>query len=191
VPVGLTIFHRGGCRTHTDAEMRLVFKQVTAWQAQLRQRLGVNFVYLSDEWYLRLGEPVLEVDAYDGLDLTENGVGLVRRFLEVGEWKLKQAISILQSPILVTGMLFAPVLRSVTAADVIPITNHFFGETVTVAGLLTGQDVVAQLRERELGDAVVLPAAMFGGPEGQSLDGMWPQEIDEALGREVLVVDDF
>lgn len=197
VPVGLTRFHHGddtrrsGCRVHTEAEMRLVFKQVTAWQARLRKRLGINLVYLSDEWYLRLGEPVPEADAYDGLDLTENGVGLVRRFLEIGDRRLEQAISDLRSPTLVTGALFAPVLRSVTAADVVPITNHFFGETVTVAGLLTGRDVVAQLRGRELGDVAVLPAAMFGGPEGQSLDGMWPQEIEEALEREVLAADGF
>jgi putative radical SAM enzyme (TIGR03279 family) len=187
VPVGLTRFHRGDCRVHTDAEMRLVFEQATGWQVRLRERLGVGFVYLSDEWYLRLGETVPESGAYDGLDLTENGVGLVRRFLEIGGWRLRQAISNLQSPILVTGVLFAPVLRAVTNADVVPITNHFFGETVTVAGLLTGQDIVAQLRERELGDVVVLPAAMFGGPEGRTLDGMQAQEIGEALGREVVV----
>jgi putative radical SAM enzyme (TIGR03279 family) len=196
VPVGLTRFHRGDCRTHTDAEMRLVFKQVAAWQSRLRQRLGVNFAYLSDEWYLRLGEPVPEADAYDRLDLTENGIGLVRRFL--GDWRLATrdwlaSISNLhgcthpQSLTLVTGVLFAPILRAVTDADVVSITNCFFGETVTVAGLLTGQDVVAQLQGRELGDVVVLPAAMFGGPEGQSLDGMWPQEIGEALEREVVL----
>jgi putative radical SAM enzyme (TIGR03279 family) len=187
VPVGLTKFHRGGCRVHTDAEMRLVFEQVTAWQARLRERLGVNFAYLSDEWYLRLGEPVPRVEACDGLNLTENGVGLVRQFLEIGDWRLKQAISNLQSPILVTGVLFAPVLRSVVEVTVVPVVNNFFGETVTVAGLLTGQDVIAQLRGREPGDAVVLPAAMFGGPEGLTLDEMRPQEIGEALGREVVV----
>ena len=175
VPVGLTRFHRGKCRVHTDAEMRLVFEQVLAWQARLRKRLGVNFVHLSDEWYLRLGEPVPEVGAYDGLDLTENGVGLVRRFLDV-----HHTFDVAHT--LVTSTLFAPVLRAVTNADVVSITNRFFGETVTVAGLLTGQDVIAQLQGRELGDVVVLPAAMFGGPEGQSLDGMWPQEIGEALG---------
>jgi putative radical SAM enzyme (TIGR03279 family) len=183
VPVGLTRFHRGDCRVHTDAEMRLVFKQVTAWQAQLRQRLGVNFVHLSDEWYLRLGEGVPEVDAYDGLDLTENGVGLVRRFLE--GWRLEVGAG--QSPTLVTGTLFAPVLRSVTGAGVISIRNDFFGETVTVAGLLTGQDVIDQLREQELSQVVVLPAAMFGGPDGQTLDGMLPQQIGEALGRTVVI----
>jgi putative radical SAM enzyme (TIGR03279 family) len=188
VPVGLTRFHRGKCRVHTDAEMRLAFEQVTAWQARLRERLSVNFAYLSDEWYLRLGESVPEASAYDGLDLTENGVGLVRRFLGTCHAKQPKVAHVTDhtSHTLVTGALFAPVLRSVTGADVIPITNHFFGETVTVAGLLTGKDVIAQLRGRELGDVVVLPAAMFGGPEGQTLDGMWPQEIGDALGREVM-----
>ena len=73
--------------------------------------------------------------------------------------------------------------------EVVSIINRFFGETVTVAGLLTGRDVVEQLATRRLGDWVILPPAMFGGPEGQSLDGIWPQEIGEALGREVIVAD--
>jgi putative radical SAM enzyme (TIGR03279 family) len=183
VPVGLTRFHRSGCRVHTEAEMRLVFKQVVAWQARLRERLGVSFAYLSDEWYLRLGESVPEVDVYDGLDLTENGVGLVRRFLDAHH-------AYPASSTLVTGTLFAPVLRAVTKATVIPVVNDFFGQTVTVAGLLTGQDVIAQLQGRDLGDVVVLPGAMFGGPEGQSLDGMGPQGIEEALGRRVVTIEE-
>jgi putative radical SAM enzyme (TIGR03279 family) len=197
VPVGLTKYHRGGCRVHTDAEARVVFEQVSGWQERLRERLGVSFVYLSDEWYLRLGEEVPPMEAYDGLDLTENGVGLVRRFVDRWEGlhiEIPKPKS--QSPrtTLVTGTLFAPVLRRVAGrhahVEVVPVANRFFGETVTVAGLLTGQDVVAQLQERELGDAVLLPPAMFGGPEGQSLDGMWPQEVGEALEREVVMVDD-
>ncbi len=183
VPVGLTRYHRGGCRVHTDAEMRVVFEQVAGWQARLRERLGVNFAYLSDEWYLRLGEKVPSVDSYDGLDLMENGVGLVRWFLETAERRS-------ESRTLVTGTLFAPVLRLVVAdlpVEVVSVVNCFFGETVTVAGLLTGRDVVAQLQGRDLGDVVVLPQAMFGGPEGQSLDEMWPQEIGDALGRRVVV----
>ncbi len=202
VPVGLTRYHRGGCRIHTDAEMRVVFEQVVGWQARLWGRLGVNFAYLSDEWYLRLGQPVPAADRYDGLDLTENGVGLVRQFLgsrlqvsgsQVGGLNLKPVTLKPETLTVVTGTLFAPVLRHVTTksanVEVVPVVNRFFGETVTVAGLLTGQDVVAQLRERALGDVVALPPAMFGGPEGQSLDGMWPREVGEALGREVVVGD--
>ncbi len=202
VPVGLTRYHRGSCRVHTDAEMRIIFEQVSGWQRRLRERLGVSFVYLSDEWYLRLGETVPVVEQYDGLDLTENGVGLTRRFLDnshsfrfqVPGSNLKpETLKPVTSLTLVTGTLFAPVLRRVTErlgyVEVVPVVNCFFGETVTVAGLLTGQDVVAQLRERELGHVVVLPPAMFGGPEGRSLDGMRPQDVGEALGRDVVVRD--
>ena len=201
VPVGLTRYHRGGCRLHTDDEMQVVLEQATGWQARLQERLGVYFAYLSDEWYLRLGQPVPEADHYDGLDLTENGIGLVRRFLDTGYWILDTGYWMLDggcesqvaSLTVATGVLFAPVLRQVAAhlagVEVVPVVNRFFGETVTVAGLLTGWDVVAQLRERDLGDVVALPPAMFGGPEGQSLDEMWPQEVGEALGREVVVGD--
>ena len=187
VPVGLTKFHRGNCRVHTGVEARDVFDRVADWQARLRLRLGVNFVYLSDEWYLRLGEKIPPAEAYDGLNLTENGVGLVRKFLN----SPRPQRSAFATLTLVTGTMFAPLLRRAVAEfagiEVAPVVNHFFGETVTVAGLLAGQDVVAQLRERDLGDAVALPPAMFGGPEGQSLDEMWPQEIGRALGREVVV----
>jgi putative radical SAM enzyme (TIGR03279 family) len=196
VPVGLTRFHRGGCRVHTHVEARDVFSRVAGWQERLRERLGVNFVYLSDEWYLRLGEKVPAAETYDGLDLTENGVGLTRRFLDgCAEFAGRgpQAATLT----LVTGTLFAPLLRRAMAActhlnvEVIAVVNHFFGETVTVAGLLAGRDVVAQLRGRDLGDVVALPPAMFGGPEGQSLDEMWPQEVEQALGHKVIVGEIF
>lgn len=194
VPVGLTKYHQGGCRVHTLGEARSISRQVTSWQARLRARLGVNFVYLSDEWYLRLGEDVPPVEAYDGLDLTENGVGQVAGF-EIADSKLQSAVRDFGSVTLVTGTLFAPVLRKAVAGfegvDVVAVVNRFFGETVTVAGLLTGEDVGAQLRERDLGEVVVLPQAMFGGPEGQSLDEMWPEAVGEVVGRRVVGGDDL
>ncbi|HEC34068.1 MAG TPA: DUF512 domain-containing protein [Chloroflexi bacterium] len=190
VPVGLTKFHRGGCRIHTLAEARSVFEQVTGWQHRLLARLSVRFAYLADEWYLRLEEPVPPLEAYDGLDLTENGVGMVRRFLssrfQIGKIDPKPG-----TITLVTGMLFAPVLRRVVAGtagvEVVPVVNRFFGEMVTVAGLLTAQDVIEQLQTRQPGEHVILPAAMFGGPEGQSLDEMRPEDIERALERPVII----
>jgi putative radical SAM enzyme (TIGR03279 family) len=191
VPVGLTKYHWGGCRPHTRAEARALFGQVVAWQSRLRGSLGVAFAYLADEWYLRLDEPVPSLPHYDGLDLTENGVGLARQFLEAGRPGLASLLRGHPSATLVTGTLFAPVLRSVVAdhpdVEVIAVRNHFLGETVTVAGLLAGQDVVAQLRGSDLGEAVALPAAMLGGPEGQTLDEMRPEDVAQALGRPVVV----
>ena len=200
VPVGLTRFSDGNCRDHTDGEMRATVERVMSWQERLRKRLGAAFVYLSDEWYLRLGEGIPPAATYDGLDLTENGVGLVRRFLD--GWEGSELHSLVLktkvTAVLVTGELFAPILRRAVSAEserhrngvrVLPVRNRFFGDSVTVAGLLTGQDVVDQLRGRELGDLVVLPAVMFDGPQGQSLDEMSPQEVGEALGRAVALAD--
>ncbi len=104
-----------------------------------------------------------------------------------------------QQPItLVTGTLFAPTLRQ--AADglsawtgvkieVIPIVNHHFGETVTVAGLLTARDVIEQLRRRELGQRVFLPRIMFDHPTGVSLDDLTPEEVARAIGRPVTLAE--
>ena len=193
VPVGLTQFQRGDCRVYTDTEMRRVFDLVLAWQERLSTEFGAKFVYLSDEWYLRLGEPVPPAADYDGLDLTENGVGLVRQYLASDVWRTRLAPGAGESLTVVTGSLFAPLLRKSLASsrrvDVVVVINEFFGQTVTVAGLLTGQDVVDQLRGRELGDKIALPPAMFGGPQGQSLDEMMPEDVSQALGRPVVLVE--
>ena len=86
-------------------------------------------------------------------------------------------------------------MRQLTAGlpnvEVVPVMNRFFGETVTVAGLLTGRDVVEQLKGHGLGEVVALPPAMFGGPEDQSLDEMWPEEVGEAVGRRVVTGDNL
>jgi len=210
VPVGLTRFHRGDCRVYADAEMRSVFDLVLVWQERLQAECGVRFVYLSDEWYLRLGELVPAAADYDGLDLTENGVGLVRQYLASDVWRTKLAPRAGESLTVVTGALFAPLMRKALASgggvdgrgkpvclppvscgemDVVAVINRFFGETVTVAGLLTGQDVIDQLRGCELGDRIALPPAMFGGPRGESLDGMMPGDVSQALGRPVVLVE--
>jgi putative radical SAM enzyme (TIGR03279 family) len=189
VPLGLTRFHHAGCRLHTDAEMQEVLALVSDWQEALAEQLGVRFVYLSDEWYLRLGEEVPSLEAYDGLDLTENGVGLVAAF-QADRPGLLAAIHKLQSATMVTGALFAPVLRDAIAgspAEVVPVVNRFLGPTVTVAGLLTATDVITQLADRHLGDLLLLPPAMFAGPDGQSLDELWPRDVSQALGRPVQV----
>jgi putative radical SAM enzyme (TIGR03279 family) len=189
VPIGLTKFHKGGCRLHSLEEAQQIFEQVTCWQQRLKDELGVHFAHLSDEWYLRLDERVPPEESYDGLDLRENGVGLARGFLnscaEVGEGN--------PGPMtLVTGELFAPVLRKAMApyagVDIVPVANRLFGETVTVAGLLAAQDVIERLQGLPL-QRIALPRAMFGGPEGQSLDEMLPQQVGEALGCAVVVGD--
>ena len=196
VPVGLTRFHRGGCRTYRPGEAKALLAQVAPLQREFRQRWGVGFMYLADEWYLLAKESVPPTASYDGFPQLENGVGLVREFLD--DWEIfRQSLTAdrflnLQGMrfTLVCGVLIAPKLRDVANTlseltgsdfDVISVPNMFFGPTVTVSGLLAGADVVNELTGRALGNAVVLPRAMFDAPGECTLDGWSLDRIEEQL----------
>jgi len=197
VPVGLTKYHRGGCRRYTWAEARKLLTEVVSWQGEFRRRWGVGFLYPADEWYLLAGESVPPAGEYDGFPQLENGVGLVRGLVDdwdaarasledgasVGFWGSKLT--------LVCGTLIAPILRGVagelgvlTALDVqvVPIVNQFLGPTVNVSGLLTGGDVVGALTGRDVGDVAVLPRSMFDARGERTLDEWTPDRLEEQLG---------
>ena len=199
VPVGLTQWHDPSLRPYHDAEAAEVLRLLNAWQARLLSDLGVRFVYPSDEWYLRGGVSVPAEEAYDGLlpAMVENGVGLVRRFLNGQARLLRDLADLGEDQTWITGELFAPVLRDVACSfvdqtalevEVLPVTNRFFGATVTVAGLLTVEDVVGALKDRGTGGAIVLPGEIFRGPEGRSLDGYLPEDVARATDRKVYVI---
>lgn len=201
VPVGLTRWHKPTLRPFTDAEARATLEQTLAHQARLRETLGIGFVYPSDEWYLRAGEPVPPLTAYDDLlpALVENGVGMVRLFMEW--WPATQArIAALggERQTWVTGTLFAPLLRAYARrfeaetgipAEVLAIPNAAFGETVTVTGLLAGADLLAALAATATGEVIVAPEVIFRGPEGRTLDGVTAEELGARLGKPIAVVD--
>jgi len=191
VPVGVTRHHRGSCRVYTGAEMLATVDHIRHLQAALEVRLGVRFAYWSDEWYLSLGESVPCACAYDGLDLAENGVGAVRGFLDSADARLRSILGESSRQTLVTGTLFAPVLRQAVAEyprlTVVPVVNAFFGDTVTVAGLLTAQDVIGHLAGQGISERVVLPPEMFGGPDGTTLDGLTVGEVERSVGCPVLI----
>lgn len=200
VPVGLTRFHRGGCRRYTSDQARKLLDQIDPWQQGFRERWGVDFVYAADEWYLLAGAGVPDSGAYDGFPQLENGVGLVRELLD--DWDDAKALlgtgdvqdSGGASLTLVCGTLIAARLGDIAmelsqltglGIDVVPVVNEFFGSTVTVSGLLTGGDVVRALAGRDRGCAVVLPRAMFDGRGERTLDDWTPGQLAEALGRPI------
>jgi putative radical SAM enzyme (TIGR03279 family) len=205
VPVGLTRHHKYGLRPHTVAEAEETLAYVEALQLAFREKLGVRFVYPSDEWYLVTGQSVPTVDAYDGLQLHENGLGMVRRFLD--DWEnVRREISIrresqpltIREVTLVTGTLFAPTLRKVATqfsrlagvnVAVLAAVNERLGETITAAGLLMANDIVEQLQGTGYGDLVVLPRVVFDHPDLISLDGQTPIDVATALGRPVALAD--
>jgi putative radical SAM enzyme (TIGR03279 family) len=204
VPLGLTRYHRGRCRTYTPVESRAVLNQVEEWRVENRAERDCAFLYPSDEWYLVAGWEVPRAEEYDGFPQAENGIGMVRQLLD--EWN-QLAVGLerfeLTSATLVCGTLIAPLmsrivgeLKELTGAGLrlVPVTNRFFGSVTTVSGLLTGADVVAALHDQNLGEWVLLPRAMFTGvygagsaPPGMTLDGMSIADVSAQVGVPVVM----
>lgn len=203
VPVGLTKHHKYGRRAHTVKEANAVLDVVEKFQARFLEKFGVRFVYATDEWYLVSGRALPPKSAVDGLALEENGLGMVRNFLnawrrEQREVKSKKPKLKNRKATLVTATLFGPVLEKVaqqfnalvgSQVTVAQVTNIRLGEGITVAGLLMGNDVIAQLKDRDLGEFVVLPRIMFDHPQGISLDDISPLDIARALNRPLYLAD--
>lgn len=202
VPVGLTMHHKYGHRAHLKKEAEQLIQAVEAWQREFQKSLGVRFAYLTDEWYLVAGRPVPALKDYDGLDLEENGLGMVRKFLK--DWKAvkaelrrKRRLKA-RSGTLVTGTLFEPTLAGTvaefnraarTALRVVGVTNERLGHGISVAGLLMGKDIVDQLKGQDLGEVLVLPRVMFDHPRAISLDDVSPLTIAKALDRPIHLAD--
>ena len=201
VPVGITRHHRGQVRPYTPDEAERVVAHVTPRQREWRTRLGVSLAYLADEWYLLTGREVPPDEEYDGYPQIENGIGIVRRFLddaqEAGGGRCR-----VDGCTLVCGTLAAPVVaraarwlsgRCGVKVEVVAVANRLFGESVTVSGLLSGADVIAALRGRAVGELVFLPRAMFSPlPNGEgwrTLDDVTLSEIGRSLARPVFVAE--
>jgi putative radical SAM enzyme (TIGR03279 family) len=214
VPVGLTSHHKYGMRAHTKTEAEAILSYIEGMQLEYKERFGLRFVYPTDEWYLVCERAVPPLDHYDGQELQENGLGMVRRFLD--EWQSVSGEIAQRSQLdptdlkpgspsggyerltLVTGTLFADTLRAAAAefaeltglsVDVLPVVNARLGESITVAGLLMSEDVLAQLAATSYGDLVILPRIMFDHPDSVSLDNLSPAEMAIRLGRPVALAD--
>jgi len=186
-------------RCYRPEEAARIIDILEGYQEHFRRELGVGLVYPSDEFYLLCGRELPPAAAYDGMPQYSNGVGMTRDFLD--EWAKVQRRLPAQMPrptelTLVCGTLIAPVLRQVVErlnriADLrvrlLPVVNRFFGETVTVSGLLMGQDVVPELVASDT-ERALLPRAMFDHTGRRTLDEYSPERIAAESGVPVAVV---
>ncbi len=184
-------------RTFRPDEAARVIDMLEPYQAYFREKLGYGLVYPSDEFYLLAGRSLPPAKVYEGADQIENGVGMVRQFQddwEVARHKLPPRLRSPKRVIVVTGSLAEPVLRPVVdrigripgmSAELKVVRNDFFGETVTVAGLLTAGDVMAQVAPLGPADLVILPRVMFDFKGERTIDDKSPAVIAEALGSPV------
>lgn len=205
VPLGLTRYNTDARLTPVTPEFcRHTIKQVKLLQRELHARLGTNFAFLGDEFYLRAGLPVPSRRHYGDYPQIEDGVGMVRSFYEDFrslrrklESRAPHAAPARLHASILTGKLFAPELEALTESlnarfatrlKVVAVENTYFGPDIVVAGLVTGRDVLA-VREQIEGEFVILPSVMFKSDEPVMLDGTTRAELESQVGLPLRVVD--
>lgn len=203
VPVGLSKYREKlyPLKPFTREDAREVLAILEKWREKLYREHGNHFIHPGDEWYILAGLPIPEEEEYDGYPQLENGVGMLRLLEEEIREALrdrkpdgrKRRISI------ATGELAAPFIRKHLSAvcakypgiegEVYAIRNEFFGTSITVSGLVTGQDLKKQLKGRRLGERLLLPCNMLRAGENVFLDDVTVEELEAYLGVPVQVVD--
>ena len=208
VPVGLSRYREGlyPLEPFTEEDAGEVVAMIERYQRECYDKYGIHFVHASDEWYIQAGMEMPEEERYDGYLQLENGVGMLRLLLNEFADALEQrrAEEGFPDPVphgelsIATGLLACPYIERMGAqmeeaypnirVHVYPITNYFFGERITVSGLITGQDLVAQLKDKRLGDRLLLPENILRSGEDVFLDDLRVGDVEKALQVPVNIV---
>ena len=206
VPAGITKYREGlyPLTLFTKEEAVQIIDMIEGYQKECYEKYGLHFIHASDEWYILAERPFPEEERYDGYIQLENGVGMMRLMMTEFEqaWQrllkddvvCKQLEKTERRVTIATGRLPYPTLTSFAErimarfpkirVRVVAIRNDFFGETITVSGLVTGQDLLAQL-SGTCDEVVLIPSSMLRSGEQVFLDDMTVSELSEKLGAEV------
>ena len=195
VPVGLTRYRDGlyPLEPFTKEDAREVLSVIHRWQEKIYQEHGIHVIHAGDEWYVLAEEEVPEEERYDGYLQLENGVGMMRLLFN----EVQEALSAVtgderQREIsLATGRLMYPYIGKILeeirkkfpniTTHLYAIRNDFFGERITVSGLITGQDLTGQLKGQPLGERLLLPCNMLKIGEPVFLDDFTLEEVENSL----------
>ncbi len=207
VPVGLTKYREGlyPLESFNKEDAINLIKTVEKYQTIALEKCGTHFVHASDEWYINAGIDFPDADNYDGYIQLENGVGMTRLLFDEFDEAVKYYLEDYGNQYLeskkvstITGVLayesklkLKEMLKAAAPnidLQIYPIVNHFFGEKITVTGLLTGQDIINQLKDKDLGDVLLLPCNTLKSDEDIFLDDVTLEELQNALQVRVVVV---
>jgi putative radical SAM enzyme (TIGR03279 family) len=204
VPVGVTKYREGlyPLKPYTREQAAAVVDQVEAFGKQCKERLGSTLIWCSDEFYLLAGRTLPEEAYFEEFTQLDNGVGMLRllrqEFVRALDLMDQEEMEGAVPFSIATGVSAAPFLEELVAlaaekngiikGAVYPIINHFFGETITVAGLVTGGDLIEQLRGKELGQRLLIPANMLRSGERVFLDDVSLDDVERELGVPVIPV---
>jgi len=201
VPVGLTAHrkHLPALEKVTPEAASRCLEQIHQYQQKFLAEKGQRFVFPADEFYLLAGEEFPPASAYEEFPQIENGVGLIARFRQQGVEVLLEAEALEPGVVtLVSGRSFASelqtfaerlTLRTGVKLNVVAVDNDFFGSDITVAGLITGRDLITQLQGQELGDALLLPEVVLRDGEEVFLDDLSVADLRRELGLPVVVIE--
>lgn len=196
VPVGLTK-HREGLYPLTpfgQQKAAETIARINRFGLQCLEQYGSRIFFCSDELYLKAGQAIPEEEYYEGYPQIENGVGLLRSMQEefFPALRMENDPQTHQEFCIATGVAAAPFLEALLQqamerfphvyGRVYAIQNDFFGHTIDVAGLITGGDLICQLRGKQLGNRILIPQTMLRHGEGVFLDDITLQDVERELG---------
>ena len=210
VPAGLTKFREGlyPLELFTKEDAGEVIDLIESYQKEIYEEYGLHFIHASDEWYILAERDFPDEERYDGYIQLENGVGMMRLLdsefhealanLKVSD-RYEEALNITKTVSMATGKLAYPLIRRLAdeiednfkgvKINVYEIRNDFFGENITVAGLITGTDLMAQLKGKNLGEKLLLPSTMIRTGEEVFLDDVTLTELENTLQVSVNIVE--
>ena len=203
VPVGLTRYREGlyHLEPYTAEQAGAVIDLVEAFGRRQMEKSGSTFAWCSDEFYLLAGRDLPAKVYYEDMNQLENGVGMLRLLTSQAELALEDVPGDLapRSCTVATGAAAAPFIREILEkamvacpalrGEVRPIRNDFFGETITVSGLVTGGDLIAQLKGTKLGQRLLIPSNMLRAGERVFLDDVTMDQVEQELGVPVQIVE--
>lgn len=205
VPVGLTRFRPAEDELTSVSRQKAaeVISQVQALQTKFRTSLGSTFTWLADEWFLIAGEELPPEPDYEDYPQIGNGVGSIRQFLKKFQQAAQELLpKRLETPRKLTWVVgnavekaFEPILHQLNQVEGLQVNlaalrSDYWGQEISVTGLLTGQDLLQGLQGRDLGDAILLPSVMLKHGESQFLDDMTLEQVAHQLSTTILPVTD-
>lgn len=202
VPVGLTKYREGlyPLEPFEKEDAKKVLETIHKWQNKIYEEHGIHFIHAGDEWYVLADEEMPEEERYDGYLQLENGVGMLRLLLNEFEETFNNLVGDDRSKeiSMATGALVYPYLKKMIQklqtkypninVHLYKIINNFFGEKITVAGLITGQDLIEQLKGQPLGESLLLPCSMLRDGEEVLLDDVTITDLKETLQVDIDIV---
>lgn len=203
VPVGLTRFRpqEDELVPVTRAKAQEVIAQVTELQTQFRQQFGSTFAWLADEWFLIAGAELPPESHYEDYPQIGNGVGSIQQFLKAFQKAAKKLPKKLPVPRRYTWIVgnaveqaFQPIVQRLNqvsglTVELVAIASQYWGQEISVTGLITGQDVLQALQGKDLGDAVLIPTVMLKHDEPKFLDDTTLSDLAIALQTQLIPVD--